>query len=374
MLKLNNSQRRVLGALVRYGPLTRREICASVNLSWAAVSKIVQHLQDLELVIDSDERDSNNRGRRPGFVAMNPETLILGVSINREVIKTVSLDLTGRVTNSETALLTDGDDPVPEAVKLLSKLMKKLSVAPVIALGVSFPGLIDVTKQEVAFSVNFPEFVNRPVAEEFRLALQLDAPVFIERNAVCDITRLVTNRRLSGDAILVSLHSGVSAAVYIDGQILHGKSGNIGELGHLKLRDGAIPCACGGVGCVETVVGGLAWSRKYRKALRGRRSEGLPARFADALDAAVPEAVAILRETLSALCPVLSEITTLLRPDTLVFSADVPESTALVFSTVINEGFESVAPEVVLAEPFSTAAGAAALGLLWLSGNPHYKA
>jgi len=373
MLKLNNSQRRVVAALVDQGSLTRREICGIVELSWAAVSKIISHLQELGIAVATDERDITLRGRRPGVISMNPDSLTLGVSINRGILKAVALNLAGGVAESVSVMISDGDDPVPEAVGLLRELLSRLDESRVFALGVSFPGLIDPTKKEVTFSVNFPEFVDRPVAEEFRLALPLDVPVFVERNAVCDLTRLVTNGGVAGDAMLISLHSGVSAAVYIDGQILHGKSGNIGELGHLKLRDCAIPCACGGVGCIETMVGGLAWRRAYNKAIRGNR-EGKPARFADALSAGVPEAVAILRGSLTHLFPVLSELSSLLRPETIVFSADIPESAALVFSTVMKEEFNDECPEIVLADSFSTAAGAVALGTQWMSGNPHYKA
>jgi hypothetical protein len=87
----------------------------------------------------------------------------------------------------------------------------------------------------------------------------------------------------------------------------------------------------------------------------------------------IPEAVSILRETLVSLCPVLSELAMLLRPENIVFSADVPESVALVFSTVIEKHFNGMRPKVSLAESFSTAAGAAAIGILWLGGNQHYK-
>jgi hypothetical protein len=111
----------------------------------------------------------------------------------------------------------------------------------------------------------------------------------------------------------------------------------------------------------------------YNKAIRGNR-EGKPANFADALSVGAPEAVAILRSSLAHLVPVLSELSSFLRPETIVFSADIPESAALVFSTVMKEGFNENCPEIVLTDSFSTAAGAAALGTLWMSGNPHYKA
>lgn len=371
MLKLNHSQQKVVATLVENGPLTRRQICALAELSWAAVSKTVFHLQNLKILIRGEERDVTLRGRRPDTISMNPEALLLGISINRGILKTVALNLGGEIVDSDTAAIADGDDPVPEAVKLLRKLIGRLKGTPIFALGVSFPGIIGVTKKSVELSVNFPEFVEREIAEEFRLALNLDIPVFVERNAVCDLMRMVVNRTVTGDAMLISMHSGVSAAVFIDGQILHGKSGNIGELGHLKVEGGEIPCACGGVGCLETMVGGLAWRRKYKK-IRGK-IDGAPETFADALASGIPEAVLILRETLAHLCPVLSDLTTLLRPENIIFSADVPESVALVFSTVIEERFQGDHPAVSLAEPFATAAGAAALGLLWLGGNPHYK-
>ena len=52
--------------------------------------------------------------------------------------------------------------------------------------------------------------------------------------------------------ITFTLGTGVGSGIVIDGKLLHGKTGNAGELGHVILIPGGRPCGCGRKGCLET--------------------------------------------------------------------------------------------------------------------------
>lgn len=56
------------------------------------------------------------------------------------------------------------------------------------------------------------------------------------------------------DLVYVGIGTGVSAGVVLDGSIHRGSRGLAGEFGHVDMGTG-IPCACGSVGCLETVIG-----------------------------------------------------------------------------------------------------------------------
>ena len=54
--------------------------------------------------------------------------------------------------------------------------------------------------------------------------------------------------------ITFTLGTGVGSGIVIDGKLLHGKTGNAGELGHVIMIPGGRLCGCGRKGCLETYV------------------------------------------------------------------------------------------------------------------------
>ncbi|MGH8913143.1 MAG: ROK family protein [Acidimicrobiia bacterium] len=77
--------------------------------------------------------------------------------------------------------------------------------------------------------------------------------------------------------IYVGLGTGVSAGVILRGQVFRGSRGLAGEFGHVPMGTG-LACACGSVGCLETVIGaaGLrqAWGGETGSALFGSAANG----------------------------------------------------------------------------------------------------
>ncbi|AHH21821.1 ROK family protein [Nocardia nova SH22a] len=67
----------------------------------------------------------------------------------------------------------------------------------------------------------------------------------------------------SGLAMTVS--SGIGGGIIDDGRVLFGRTGNAGHVGHIVVPGWDVPCACGGVGCVEAVASGMSsvrWARE----------------------------------------------------------------------------------------------------------------
>ena len=63
------------------------------------------------------------------------------------------------------------------------------------------------------------------------------------------------------DIIYINLSWGLGSALMVNGQVVKGKSGFSGELGHFYAFDNEILCHCGKRGCLETEVSGSALYR-----------------------------------------------------------------------------------------------------------------
>lgn len=56
-------------------------------------------------------------------------------------------------------------------------------------------------------------------------------------------------------AVLITLGTGVGGGVILNSQIIEGKTGLGGEIGHIKVFDTDLVCGCGAQGCLEQVCG-----------------------------------------------------------------------------------------------------------------------
>ena len=71
------------------------------------------------------------------------------------------------------------------------------------------------------------------------------------------------------DIVMITLGTGVGGGVIIDEQIITGKHGLGGEIGHIHVRDEETEhCNCGGVGCLEQV------ALRYRHRQGGQKKDG----------------------------------------------------------------------------------------------------
>ncbi len=82
----------------------------------------------------------------------------------------------------------------------------------------------------------------------------LDVPVVVsnDANAAAYGELVYGGAKGMKNFITFTLGTGVGSGIVIDGKLLHGKTGNAGELGHALLIPGGRLCGCGRKGCLET--------------------------------------------------------------------------------------------------------------------------
>jgi glucokinase len=192
-------------------------------------------------------------------------------------------------------------------------LLAKRPDEPVVGAGVVVPGLVDREAGVATYSANLGwrdlELV-RSLGAAWRL------PVRIANDVA---SGGVAEHRLGAgvgtkDLVFMPIGTGIAGALLLDGKIYSGE-GYAGEIGHVDVGHGA-PCACGQIGCVETVASSAAIARRYT-ARTGTPVNGA-AEVARRVADGEPDAVAVWHEAVDALARGILVLATLLGPEAVV--------------------------------------------------------
>ncbi|MFH8729925.1 ROK family protein [Streptomyces sp. NPDC017964] len=120
---------------------------------------------------------------------------------------------------------------------------------------------------------------------------------------------------------LVKVSTGIGAGVVVGGRIYRGIDGGAGDIGHIRVPEGAgTLCRCGSYGCLASVASGRALARRLTEA-------GVPAESGsdvrELLAEGHPEAVRLAREAGRSVGEVLATVVTLLNPGVLMIAGDL---------------------------------------------------
>lgn len=157
-----------------------------------------------------------------------------------------------------------GLDPEKQSTELLAVILTvidRLMAAEedagrrVEAAGVGLPGLVDMGGV-LRYGPNVPGVVAfdalTPLRDRFHL------PVVVGNDATN--AALAEHRfgaaRGHANAIVVTQGTGIGGGLIVNGDVVRGAHGFAGEPGHMQIESGGFTCACGRVGCWETVSSG----------------------------------------------------------------------------------------------------------------------
>ncbi|MFC7933052.1 ROK family protein [Streptomyces cinereoruber] len=192
------------------------------------------------------------------------------------------------------------------------------------AVGVAVPGAVDTERDTTAHTAG-PGRHDVPLRE--LLSRRLDGmPVALGHGARAGGLaegRLGAGRGV-GRFLFVSLGTGITGAIGIDGRVEAGAHGRAGELGHVVVRPGGPACGCGGRGCLETLASAAAIGRAWA-ATSGDPSADA-ADCARAVDAGDETACGVWRAAVAALADGLLTAVTVLNPRTLIIGGSLAEA------------------------------------------------
>jgi glucokinase len=147
--------------------------------------------------------------------------------------------------------------PSPEGIaRQVARLVASLrDAAPsgVAGVGVGVPGLVNPENGRVVISSDLPELTRGDLRADVRDATGLPVTVENDANAGAMGEYTAGAGRGSRDMFYVTIGTGIGGALVLEGRLWRGVTGFAGEFGHITIDPEGVECACGNVGCLETV-------------------------------------------------------------------------------------------------------------------------
>jgi len=137
------------------------------------------------------------------------------------------------------------------------------TTAGLLAAGAGVPGMVDphTGMVRLAVNLNLEKFPLGPALSE-----RLGVPVALEndvRAASLGAYRWINDQTPVRYMAYLSIGTGISAGLVVDGRIYRGTQGMAGEIGHVIFEPQGPLCRCGLHGCFEAISAGPAIARHY---------------------------------------------------------------------------------------------------------------
>ena len=143
------------------------------------------------------------------------------------------------------------------------------------AIGIGIPGLVNRKTNRIEVMPNLPNLSGINIIEEIAREVKLPVTLDNDANAAAYAELQVGAARTRRDVFFVTLGTGIGSGLIINGRIFRGAAGFAGEFGHMTIDPEGIECACGNIGCLETIASGPNIVRRTRERLYRDRTSSL---------------------------------------------------------------------------------------------------
>ncbi len=247
------------------GAMSRKRLAEYMNLTPAAITKIVGEMIEEGLLLEGEMLQSSGAGRREILIDLNPEAAFaLGVLINlrQTIVSAVRLD--GSVIFAEENRIPEKAD-AEETVRRLAGRLNELKCEygmddeRIIGIGIAVRGICSTDGRTVVNSFGALDRENFPLCDHME-ALSGRPCIMANNVRALFAAHSFSARESEGHSqFFLRCEYGIGASLSIDGKIWHGVTEQCAEIGHIPVvRRGGKPCSCGKSGCLETIASPVA--------------------------------------------------------------------------------------------------------------------
>jgi predicted NBD/HSP70 family sugar kinase len=256
------NRRIVLNLIRTRQPISRADLARASGLQRSTISLIVEELAQEHWVL-AGPTGRLPRGRRPTFLRLNDDRVIIGIDIRPTQITVALADVNGRFTSQE-VIATPGDpetavDALIQRIQLIAGSCRGKKIE---GIGISLPGRSSSGRLVFAPNLKWGDFdIRSPIVKATGLEVELEnaanacvlAAVWFDRTESCR------------DLVVVTVSEGIGAGILTNGQLARGFNNMAGEFGHVPLDPDGPPCGCGSRGCWEVFGSNRAALRYYHE-------------------------------------------------------------------------------------------------------------
>ncbi|HEX5942903.1 MAG TPA: ROK family transcriptional regulator [Anaerolineales bacterium] len=268
----------VLTHLRQNAPISRAALAEMTGLNRATITRLVRELIEHGFVRETGFQ-SLRSGRPSILLQLDPEAgCIIGAEIEVKFGSVILTDLAAHVIWRQEVDFGNNDEPeavLNSTAQLIKQACSKAAEKNrhVLGLGISLPGLVDVSSGVLLFAPNM-RWSEVPVKQW--LEKEFDIPIYVDNkaNMAALAESYFGSARDSEYVLYINITAGVGSGIVLNQRIMTGVSGLAGEVGHMTINPDGPKCNCGSYGCWETYVSALAVFRRVRECiLQGDESQ-----------------------------------------------------------------------------------------------------
>ena len=244
----------ILQHLFAEGPASRADLARTTGLTRVTVSDLVGALISDGLLGELGAPAENRVGKPPTLVGLLPDSAhIVALDLSpADRMAGAVVNLSGQVMSRAEVPLEGarGEEAVGIAVGLAERLHSSID-RPVLGVGVGTPGVVD--GHGVVLDAHNLHWAGVDLTGILRR--RLDLPVYVANDANTAVLAEYTfGGTTAADLMLLRIETGVGAGLVVGGSLVQGHAWAAGEIGHVVVDPAGVRCACGRVGCLETIL------------------------------------------------------------------------------------------------------------------------
>jgi predicted NBD/HSP70 family sugar kinase len=255
------NRKAVLNLIRTKQPISRADLARISGLQRSTISLIVDDLRAGHWVLEGPT-GRLPRGRRPTFLRLNDDRVIIGVDIRPLQITVALADVNGKFTSQE--VMPTASNPktaIDGVIARIQRLLRSCGEKKVEGIGISLPGRVEPGSGRLVFAPNL-RWTAFDIAEAVQKATGFDVEMENAANA-CVLAAVWFDQVESRNLVVVTVSEGIGAGVLVNGRLARGFSGMAGEFGHVPLDPDGPLCSCGSRGCWEVFASNRAALRYY---------------------------------------------------------------------------------------------------------------
>ncbi|MCD6233696.1 MAG: ROK family transcriptional regulator [Candidatus Marinimicrobia bacterium] len=232
------NQSRIFRLIRSSGKISRNQLARKTGLSIPTISRSLQNLKNLELVVSSGSRESGKKGGRPPQLFHFPATqnYAIGIDLEKETLSCILADMSGKIREfitMETPAGATVENVNQRIMQCIEEMQNKIPSKGLLrGVGLSVPGLVNRQEGILTYSHTFG-WKDIPLVSLIRRTTRI--PVFLDNEAnLLSLGELCFGSgKIYKNFICIDIRYGIGCGIVYQNRLLDIP----GELGQICLDD-----------------------------------------------------------------------------------------------------------------------------------------